>query len=84
MREVVTVHNFLGSESFGERTLTQIGLPSFDLFVARTKDREISLLISGDRQDVLGPLGSLKPTIWTALQEGSRDLGAQEERLGDA
>ena len=84
MREVVTVHNFIGSESFGTRTLTQMGLPPFDLFVARTKDREISLLISGDRQDVLGPLGSLKPTIWTALQEGSRDLGAQEERLGDA
>jgi molybdopterin/thiamine biosynthesis adenylyltransferase len=80
MREVVAVHKFTGSESFRDRTLTEIGLPSFDLFVARSKDRELSLLISGDRQEVLGPLGTLQPSIWTAMQEAQSDFHPRQER----
>ena len=67
MREVVTVHNFTGAEPFGSRTLAQMGLPPFDLFVARANDREVSLLIEGDRQQVLGPLTPFKPRLWSEL-----------------
>jgi molybdopterin/thiamine biosynthesis adenylyltransferase len=67
MREVVTVHNFTGTESFGSRTLSQMGLPPFDLFVARTNDREVSLLIEGDRGEVLGALAPFKPRVWAEL-----------------
>jgi adenylyltransferase/sulfurtransferase len=67
MREVVTVHNFTGTESFGSRTLSQMGLPPFDLFVARTNDREVSLLIEGDREGVLGALAPFKPRVWAEL-----------------
>jgi hypothetical protein len=83
MREVVTIHNFTGSESFGARTLSELGLPAFDLFVARTKTREVSLLIEGDLPDVLGPLASLKPIIWEALQQAASDSREQEQELAD-
>jgi adenylyltransferase/sulfurtransferase len=83
MREVVAIHNFTGSESFGTRTLSELGLPSFDLFVARTKNREVSLLIEGDRQDVVGILASFKPTIWAALQQTALNSPAQERKVED-
>ena len=81
MREVVTVHNFTGTESFGGRTLSQMGLPPFDLFVARTNDREVSLLIEGDRKHVLGALAPFKPHLWTEVQVAAvpqRDRGFEE------
>ena len=83
MREVVAVHNFTGSETFGTRTLSELGLPAFDLFVARTKHSEVSLLIEGDRQDVLGRLASFKPTIWAALQQTAVDSPAEEQEFAD-
>ena len=83
MREVVAIHNFTGSESFGTRTLSELGLPAFDLFIARTKSREVSLLIEGDRQNVLGTLGSHKPTVWEELQETASHSRAQQQELAD-
>jgi molybdopterin/thiamine biosynthesis adenylyltransferase len=53
MRIVVAVHSFAGAESFGARRLSELGLPLFDVFVARTLDREIAYLIAGDRDRVL-------------------------------
>lgn len=54
MRAVITAHSYSGSESFGDRTLDQLGLPLFDVFSARSADREIAYLIAGDQKQVMG------------------------------
>lgn len=64
MREVVTAHNFTGSEPYGDRTLTALGLPSFDVFNARSGVAEIQILMAGDRDTVLGPLAPFIPSVW--------------------
>jgi adenylyltransferase/sulfurtransferase len=64
MREVVTVHSFSGRESFGGRKLSELGLPRYDLFLARAGTRELPILLNGDREAVLGPLAAYPPTIW--------------------
>lgn len=58
MRTVVTAHSFTGAEPFGNRTPEQMGLPPFDVFVARSAEREIAYVIGGDAGAVLGPLAS--------------------------
>lgn len=56
MRAVMTAHSFSGNESFGDRTLDRLGLPLFDVFSARSADREIAYLIAGDEKAVLGQM----------------------------
>ena len=56
MRAVMTAHGYTGAEPFGERTLDRLGLPLFDVFTARSAEREIAFLIAGDRQEVLGQM----------------------------
>lgn len=56
MRSVITAHSFSGTESFAGRTLDQLGLPLFDVFTARTAEREVAFVISGDQNAVLGQL----------------------------
>jgi adenylyltransferase/sulfurtransferase len=56
MRAVITAHSYTGAESFGERTLDRLGLPLFDVFTARSAEREISYLIAGDQREVLGQM----------------------------
>lgn len=56
MRVVTAIHNFDGSQAYGKRKLSQLGLPRFDIFTARTASREIGYLLNGDRELVLGPL----------------------------
>jgi adenylyltransferase/sulfurtransferase len=56
MRSVITAHNYTGAESYGERTLDQLGLPLYDVFTARSAEREMALLIAGDRKEVLGEM----------------------------
>jgi adenylyltransferase/sulfurtransferase len=56
MRAVHTVHAFHGTEPFGGRALSQLGLPLWDVFVARCGDAEIAYVMSEDAADVLGPL----------------------------
>ncbi len=63
MRVVRTIHAYNGTESYGGRTLDQLGLPLFDVLVARSvvpggEGREIGYLPEGDGRDVLGPLAS--------------------------
>lgn len=58
MREVIAAYSFDGSESYGGRTIRDMGLPPFDVFVARSAEREIQIMIEGDRSEVLGPLSS--------------------------
>jgi adenylyltransferase/sulfurtransferase len=53
-RIVETIHSYTGAEEWGTRSLTELGLPRFDMFVARSGDREIGYLIEGDRDEVLG------------------------------
>ena len=56
MRVVQAIHSYDGSQSFGSRKLSQLGLPQFDIFTARSADREIGYLLNGDAKLVLGPL----------------------------
>jgi len=56
MRIVHTTHSFSGQEPFKARNLDQLGLPLFDIFLARSATREIGYLLDGDRETVLGPL----------------------------
>jgi molybdopterin/thiamine biosynthesis adenylyltransferase len=59
MRVVQAIHSYDGSQTFGNRKLTQLGLPRFDIFTARRADREIGYLLSGDAPLVLGPLAKV-------------------------
>jgi adenylyltransferase/sulfurtransferase len=56
MRAVITAHSYTGAESFGARALDQLGLPIFDVFTARSAEREVSYLMAGDRREVLGQM----------------------------
>jgi adenylyltransferase/sulfurtransferase len=55
-RAVITAHSYSGTESFGTRPLERLGLPLFDVFVARSADRELAYLIAGDAHTVMGDL----------------------------
>lgn len=54
MRVVKTIHGYSGNESFGKRTLDQLGLPLFDVFSVRSAEAEKAYLIAGDKAAVLG------------------------------
>jgi molybdopterin/thiamine biosynthesis adenylyltransferase len=56
MRQVITAHGYTGSETYGKRTLDQLGLPLFDVFSARSAERELAYLVAGDAPAVLGRL----------------------------
>jgi adenylyltransferase/sulfurtransferase len=56
MRTVQTIHSFTGAEVYGQRALDQLGVPLFDVFTARTEDREIGYLMAGDEKEILGSL----------------------------
>jgi molybdopterin/thiamine biosynthesis adenylyltransferase len=58
MRAVIPIHSFSGIEGFGSRTLDRLGLPLLDIFTARSSSREISYLLEGDTEQVLGSLAS--------------------------
>jgi adenylyltransferase/sulfurtransferase len=55
-RDVVTFYKIRGTESFLDRTLEQIGVPPFDILIARTAERAIGIELSADASNVLGPL----------------------------
>ena len=55
-REVVTFYKVRGTESFLDRTLAEIGVPPFDVLIARTADRAVGLELAADAAAVLGPL----------------------------
>src|SRR5262249_13855955 len=56
MRAVITAHSYSGEEPFGDRRLDTIGLPLYDVFTARSQEREIAYLVGGDEKQVLGQL----------------------------
>lgn len=55
-RVVKTIHSYSGQEAHGGLLLSELGLPLFDIFVARQGEREIGYLMNGDAAAVLGPL----------------------------
>ncbi|MDB5302854.1 MAG: molybdopterin biosynthesis protein MoeB [Phycisphaerales bacterium] len=57
-RDVVTFYKIRGTEAFLDRPLAEIGVPAFDIVIARTRDRAIGLELTGDAPAVLGPLAS--------------------------
>lgn len=61
IREVVALHSYRGTESFGDRPLGKLGLPPFDVVSARCATGEIQYLIAGDAVDILGPLADAQP-----------------------
>jgi hypothetical protein len=58
--DVITTHGFTGKEVYGAKSIKALGLPLFDVFVARSKKREIQILMEGDRADVLAEFGCNK------------------------
>lgn len=56
MQEVVTCHGFHGEPELATRRLDQLGLPLYDVYIARAGSREIAYLIEGDGPEVLGDL----------------------------
>ncbi len=56
LRTVISLHSYSGEEELGGRTLNKLGLPLFDAFTARAKDREIAYVPYGDAPRVLGTL----------------------------
>lgn len=56
LRAVISVHSYTGTEDFGPRRLSDLGLPLLDLFIARHGNREIAYIPYGDAPVVLGAL----------------------------
>jgi adenylyltransferase/sulfurtransferase len=63
-REPVTFHKIRGDEPFLHEPLATIGVPLFDVIIARAGDRAIGLELSGDAAAVLGPLGDSEALEW--------------------
>jgi adenylyltransferase/sulfurtransferase len=59
-RDARTFYKVRGGEAFLGRTLAQIGVPPFDIVIARGADRTVGLELAGDRRAVLGPLDDEK------------------------
>jgi adenylyltransferase/sulfurtransferase len=55
-REVVTFHKIRGNESFIDRPLAEIGVPAFDVVIARNAERSVGFELAGDAANVLGEL----------------------------
>ena len=55
-REVTTFFKIRGNESFIARPLSEIGVPPFDIIIARNKQKSIGFELSGDAAMVLGDL----------------------------
>lgn len=63
-REVVTFYKLCGDESFLDLPLAAIGVPQFDILVARAGGRAIGLELAGDAPSVLGPLSDSEALQW--------------------
>jgi len=56
MRSVITLHSYAGELDLGRRKLSQLGLPTLDVFVARSGEREVGYIPYGDAPAVLDHL----------------------------
>lgn len=65
-RDIQTFYKIWGQEDFLDMTLAELGVPPFDIIIARAADgREIGLELAGDAADVLGPLNESEGLQWT-------------------
>jgi len=55
-REVVTFYRITGEENFLDRTLADIGVPPFDVIIARNAVASIGFELTGDAGEILGGL----------------------------
>ncbi len=55
-RDVSTFFKIRGNESFVDHSLSQIGVPPFDIVIARNETRSIGFELAGDAKEVLGSL----------------------------
>jgi adenylyltransferase/sulfurtransferase len=63
-REAVTFFKIRGDESFIGRPLAEIGIPPFDIVIARSGAQAIGFELTGDAADVLGPLWQTNQLAW--------------------
>ncbi len=63
-REPVTFHKIRGDEPFVHQSLASIGVPLFDVLIARAGDRAIGLELAADAPRVLGPLIDSEALEW--------------------
>ena len=63
-RDVKTFYKIEGGEDFLDLTLSQIGVPAFDIVVARCGSRVIGMELAGDAARVLGPLSDCEALQW--------------------
>jgi adenylyltransferase/sulfurtransferase len=64
MRVPTTFYRIRGNESFLGRSLAQIGVPPFDIIIARSATRSIGLELSADAPHVLGSLSDGEAVQW--------------------
>jgi adenylyltransferase/sulfurtransferase len=76
-REVVTFFKVRGTESFLDRTLADVGVPAFDILIARTAERAVGIELTADAAVVLGEL-DFKPDLTTGH---TAELTADEAEL---
>ena len=55
-REVITFHQIKGDESFVNQPLSKIGVPPYDIVIARSGARSSGFELAGDAPAVLGEL----------------------------
>ncbi len=63
-REPVTFYKVRGTEDFLDRSLADIGVPAFDIVIARGGGRSIGFELWGDARDVLGPVWDGEALEW--------------------
>jgi len=56
LRDIQTFFKIKGDEPFIDRTLASIGVPPFDIIIARSGSRAVGFELTGDAASVLGPL----------------------------
>ena len=83
-REVVTFFKIRGDEPFLDRTLAEIGVPAFDIVIARSPvdGRSLGLELSWDAVNVLGTLGGDAGRGLTHGTSPSRDEAALPPTAG--
>ncbi len=64
-RDPVTFFRIRGDEAFLDRTLAEIGVPAFDIVIARTAARSIGFELTGDAERILGTLWGTEALEWS-------------------
>jgi adenylyltransferase/sulfurtransferase len=63
LRTAITLHSYAGEEELRSRKLSQLGLPAFDVFVARAGEQELGYIPYGDAGAVLGQVAREREVV---------------------